>query len=63
MRQIRRSPVLNLEELRNLLDLTDHEVRALIANNDADDFAYERSTERRPRRDHRRLSASMAEAL
>lgn len=63
MSQIRCSRVLNVEELGELLDLTTCQVRALIADLDANNFPYERSTYRRPRRDNQRLSASTAEAL
>lgn len=34
MGHFHRSRVLDVEQLRHLLDLTEHQVRALIANND-----------------------------
>ena len=35
-----RSPVLDVEGLRELLDLTKHEVRALLADAGPEDFRY-----------------------
>jgi hypothetical protein len=41
MRKSTRSRVLDVEDFRELLDLTTHQVRALTPNNnDADDFPY-----------------------
>jgi hypothetical protein len=59
MNKIRCSRVLDVEELRELLELTPHEARALIGNNrpDIDDFPLELSTYRPRVGGHGPLSA------
>ena len=53
MIHFRRRRVLDAEELRRLLDLTEHQVRALISNNDdnddTDDVPHDFYYARRPR--------------